>query len=198
MRKVVPLIGAAALLLAGCTGQGDGGDPPESAESPSTQVWDEPAAVEAAAPTGFALVEGEERTDLLAENAVTQSFGLTGDEFTSDRLIVTSYVIDAKTSTADYDAQVDVVLAYDETRGFTSEDNTHYPALVHRQDGLQRYTEFPVDDGDAERPLIKQNNYYVFSGNRVVQITCQWRYHFEDIRTACMELTQTLAFPEDW
>ncbi|WP_091040195.1 hypothetical protein [Glycomyces harbinensis] len=194
----MPIIGAAALLLAGCTGEGDGGDPEPTASEGEAAVFDSLAPVEIAPPAGFVLAEGEERTDLMAENAVTQAFGIEGDQFTDDRLIVTSYLLEPGVDTAAYDAQLDLVLAYDEGRGFAADQNTHYPALMHREEGVQRYTEFPIDDGDAERPLVKQNNYYVFSGNRVIQVTCQWRYHFEDIRTACTDLTQNIAYPEDW
>lgn len=196
MRKVVPLIGAAVLLLAGCTGEsGDSGNEPEPE---GTQAWDSQAELQIAAPAGFVPVDGEERADLLSTTQTTQIFGLDGDEFANDRLIVTSYLLDESTDTGTYDAQLEQVLAYDEARGVASDTEGYYPTLVHRADGIHRYVEFPIDDGDADRPVVKQSNYYLFSGNRAIQITCQWRYHFEDISAACGDLAQNFAFPEDW
>jgi hypothetical protein len=197
MRTVVPLIGAAVLLLlAGCTGES--GDPDGPAESEGPQAWDKPVEVQIAAPAGFVPVDEEERADLMAPTEVTQIFGLDGDEFVNDRLIVTSYLLDEGVDTTTYESQLELVLAYDEARGVASDLAGYYPTLVHRADGIHRYVEFPIDDGDTERPVVKQSNYYLFSGNRAIQITCQWRYHFEDVSTACSELTQNFTHAEDW
>lgn len=190
------MVGAAVLLLAGCTGES--GDPGGSAESDGAQGWSEPAEVQVAAPAGFIPIDTEERVDLLAQTEVTQVFGLDGDEFANDRLIVTSYLLEEDADTETYDTQLELVLAYDEARGVASDLEGYYPTLVHRADGIHRYVEFPIDDGDTERPVVKQSNYYLFSGNRAIQITCQWRYHFVDISAACGDLAQNFAFPEDW
>jgi hypothetical protein len=196
MRKVVPLIGAAVLLLTGCTGEGD--EPGTEPETEDEQMWDAPAELAITAPAGFSLIDGEDRTDLMSSPAVTQVFGLVGDEFTNDRLIVTGYLLDEEADTTAYESQLELILAYDEGRGGGGDVEGYYPTLVHREEGVHRYVEFPIDDGDAERPVVKQSNYYLFSGNRAIQVTCQWRYHFEDINTACMDLTQNFAYPEDW
>jgi hypothetical protein len=198
MGRKLLVFAASLVILAGCTSNGDG-DGDESAQTgeESTgpvvpQVVDgEPIEFAFEAPTGFVLAPDEDRPELVADNHLSYVFALDGGG-AGDRIIVTSYVLDAPVPAGEYESLVAVVSAYDAGRGQPSEAEWYAPALVHRMPAVHRYIEVA---GDAP---VKQYNHYIAVDTHLIQITCQWETNFGAVIDACEQLEQEFPAPAGW
>jgi hypothetical protein len=144
-------------------------------------------------PDGFVEVEGEERDFLLADEHKTWIFGLDGGH-QDTRLIVSAYLLPDEGSVADYDSQVALILDYDRQTGNTVEESNIYPALVHGYTGVHRY--FRSDTSDDGR--LFQRHFFMFAGQHVIQLTCQWRQDFDATLEACRTINEAFTYPPGW
>lgn len=201
MRRLMIISVALLIVGAGCSESGgELGDPTDD-PTQSVQPAPSPTAHESVdqafelalqAPANFELTEND-RGVLMAEDHNTYDYQLV-DGSQHSRLTVTTYLVPDDVDISDQEAQLAFILEYDDSRGNQISHEKHEPALVHRYQGIRRFASL-VSPNDRE---ISQQNFYLFAGQHLIQITCQWEYDFEEVQQGCNELTQAFAYPEEW
>lgn len=194
MRRLTALATLVLLFAAGCTGADpDTEETPSGEETSGAPVPTVPLELSLEAPTGFTAVAGEDREILFAEDHFSYVFYVAGAEGGLDKLIVSSYLLPQGTDTSTYDSQAGIVTDYfKQLNSIISLDN-FYPTIVHRYDGIYRYGEKEVDGVE-----LKWQDHFVFAGQYLINITCQWDAHYPAVDTACADLTSSFPYPEDW
>jgi len=195
MKRLALFACALALTAAGCTSAPE--DPEDDPSDPgnSTAAFDEltePYDLQITAPEGFAEVDPV-RDPALSDDQKTWSYALTGGHADS-LLSVTAYYLPDGVTAADFASQTELILAYEEPMGNTIEASNIYPALVHRYTGVHRY--FKSESGDDGSLFMR--NFFMFAGQHVIQLTCQWRQDFDAVSQGCEALAQNFPYPEGW
>jgi hypothetical protein len=206
MRRVATALAVLMVASVGCAAQ----DGPGSVSNDTDSVQDATESVEEVpseapqlstggplelvidAPDGFE-VDDSGRDALVTENHLTYSFALI-DGSERSRLFVSTYLLPEGVSAEGYDAQVSLILDYDDRRGNLLSRSKHSRSIVHGYTGVYRFATLEAG-GDRD---ISQQNHYLFAGRHLIQITCQWQYDFNQIFRGCLDLVETLAYPEGW
>lgn len=200
MRRLFAIATVVLVVGSGCgsSSSGDTDADPESSPTPAAvETPTEHVAVTAPfeldleAPEGFALGDGD-RDDLVTDEHVTYEFLLTGANEYS-RLFVTAYLLPEDVETGDYESQVEVVLAYDRDRGNTISEDKHTSTLVQGYHGVYRFAQYELDGEE-----VSQQNHYLFADRHLIQITCQWKYDFNQVYQGCKDLTTAFSYPSEW
>lgn len=198
MRRIALFSTALVLAVAGCSGASDdSGDEPENEQEQgnaavSYEELTEPYDLTITPPEGFVAVDAA-RDPLLAEAQQTWTFGLDGGD--PDSLLnITSYYLPEGTTAPDFASQSAMVLAYEAPLGNTIDPSNIYPSLVHRQPAVHRY----FKDAGGDNGSLFMRNYFMFAGQHVIQLTCQWRKNHEEVTQGCEALAQNFPYPAGW
>ncbi|THV43470.1 hypothetical protein [Glycomyces buryatensis] len=200
MKSALPLFSGvlAAALLAGCSADGgDDGAEPETSEQPaaaaeSTEptIRTEAALAEFTAPSGYSQSSEEGVSFALEYDHVGASYQLeNGTAY--EQIFVTSYLLPEDADTASFDGRAAFVAEYDAVTGNeTSSSGTR--AIASGYPAVFRYLKVDYDGESAQ-----QRNFFVFDGNAMTQITCQWKDpELEDaITKGCQEVQENLNLP---
>jgi hypothetical protein len=198
MRRIALFSTALVLAVAGCSGNAD-----DSGENPETEQEQgnaavpyaeltEPYDLEITPPEGFVAVDAA-RDPVLSEDQQTWTFALEGGDPDS-QLNVTAYYLPDGMTAADFESQAALVLEYEAPLGNTIEPTNIYPALVHRQPAVHRY----FKDAGGDNGSLFMRNYFMFAGQHVIQLTCQWRKNYDEVTQGCEALSQDFPFPAGW
>lgn len=197
MRRLTALATLVLLFAAAaCTGDGGNGDDPtgqgdSSSEAPAPTA---PLELTLTPPNGFtADTTGADREIFFSEDHVTYTFFVAGAEGGLDRIMVTSYLLNADADTSKYESQAGLVTDYFKQLDQAISLDNFYPTLVHREDGIYRYGEKVINQVE-----VKWQDHFVFAGQYLINITCMWDSHYAQVNTACGELTSSFPFPEEW
>jgi hypothetical protein len=196
-RSILPALLAVGLASA-CTQTSDGGGEDETSSAPV--VAESPAPPEYAAPVlpVFEAVPGfTEAPDLefpykfAYENVGTalQMDGATG----SNTIYITSYLLPEDVSVADYEERAALVPQYDEISSNEVEDANTSRTLTHGYAGVFRYAIVRDDAGKQ----IYQRNTFIFDGQLMIHLSCQWQDQADLVKSSCGQLESTLTIPSE-
>jgi hypothetical protein len=192
-----PLVAVAAfVLLAGCTSADEGGTDEQPAEpvdeATAPQVSEAgPIEFDLPVPEGFEPSDEEGPDVPLSGNHVSYVFILS-DGNPTDRLEITSYLLERSLPANDFEALRMTVAQFDDSRGYDADDDLYRRALVHGLEGVHRYLEVEGDES------ARQYNHYVAQGRHLVHITCQWSTNYAAVMTACEDLEAEFPVPDGW
>lgn len=167
----------ATALIAGCSQSGgeDTGTTDEStqpavtdAESSAPPVRTAAVMPEFSVPAGFTEAAQEGVSFTLDYEHVGVTYQLDGAT-ELERIFVTSYLLPEDIPTETFDDRKVVVALYDEVTGNESA-SSGTRALASGYPAVFRYLSVAYDDQNAF-----QRNFFVFDGNVVAQVTCQWK-----------------------
>ena len=199
MRRLALFSTALVLAVAGCRGASDdSGDEPTEQEqgqgnaAVSYEELTEPYELTITPPEGFVAVDAA-RDPLLTEASQTWTFALDGGDPES-LLNVTTYYLPEGTTAADFESQAAMILEYEAPMGNTIEATNIYPAQVHRQPAVHRY----FKDAGGDNGSLFMRNFFMFAGQHVIQLTCQWRKNHAEVTQGCEALAQDFPFPAGW
>jgi hypothetical protein len=198
MRRIALFSTALVLAVAGCSGTSDdSGEKPENdAEQSNAAVsyeeLTEPYDLQITPPEGFTEVDPV-RDPVLSEDNKTWTYALDGGHADS-LLTVSTYYLPADVSVPDFASQSALILEYEAPLANTIEPTNIYEALVHRHTGIHRYYKSETTDAGS----LFMRNFFMFAGQHVIQVTCQWRQDFDAITQGCQSLTEEFPFPEGW
>ncbi|WP_199038401.1 hypothetical protein [Glycomyces salinus] len=203
MRWLTTIAAAVLLVGAACSSGEEEGSVEGDAAEETTEVVEpapsptahlavtEPFELALQPPDGF-TADDAERDVLVADEHITYNFAL-DDSHADSRITVTSYLLPEESEAEDYEAQAALIVEYDNRRGNTISDVKHTPTLVHGYSGLYRFAKYEVDGEE-----ISQQNHYLFAGQHLIQITCQWNFDFDQVYQGCKDLTEVFPYPDEW
>ncbi|HIW63385.1 MAG TPA: hypothetical protein H9881_13075 [Candidatus Stackebrandtia excrementipullorum] len=185
MRRAKALAGGAAialmLTLTACGEEGSG-DEPQTEESTSPAAT-APAQLSYDTPDGFTSVSNAQVEYPLAEQYEATALQL-DDASSNEMIFVVSYLLDPDIPTETRNHREAILADYDKVLGNLDEGAVN-TALVGGDEGLFRRALYANSSGKR----VYQDNTYLFHGNQVIQITCQWdeKDSTPEIRTAMYE-----------
>ncbi|WP_026932289.1 hypothetical protein [Glycomyces tenuis] len=199
MRRLTATAAVMLVFGAGCSAENEGNPEAPAASASEEAVEPSPSMtaheaveqvfqLELEAPEGF-VADDVERPALVVEDHATYGFALEGGHADS-RLWVTTYLLPEGSEPADYNAEVALILPYDDERGNTLSHGKHLPTLVNGYEGVYRNANIGEE--------IKQQNHYLFAGRHLIQITCQWNFDFNEVYEGCFNLTRNFPYPAEW
>lgn len=199
MRRLALFASVLALTVAGCSNASEdpGSEGAESGQAAgngatSFEELSEPYDLQLTAPEGF--VEADPvREPLLAEDQQTWTFALEGGHADS-LLTVTAYRLPDEVSAGDFASQSQLILDYEAPLGNTIDATNIYESLVNRHTGIHRY--YKSEAGDAGSLFMR--NFFMFAGQHVIQVTCQWRQDFDAVTQGCQSLSENFPYPAGW
>lgn len=171
MRRAKALAsGAAIALMLTLTACGE--DEPVVSEPGTEETASPPATVPAQlsydTPEGFAAVSNAQVEYPFAEEYEATALQL-NDATANEMIFVVSYLLEPDIPTENRNQQEVLLADYDKMLGNLDEGAVNI-ALVNGDQGLFRRALFA--NGSGKR--VYQDNTYLFYGNQVIQITCQW------------------------
>lgn len=139
-------------------------DSEESSEAPATA----PAQLTYDTPEGFTSVSNAQVEYPFAEQYEATAMQM-DDASTNEMIFVVSYLLEADVPTENRNQQEVLLADYDKVLGNLDEGAVNV-ALVGGDQGLFRRALYANSSGKR----VYQDNTYLFHGNQVIQITCQW------------------------
>jgi hypothetical protein len=184
--------------LAGACTQASGGedDPattaPAVVESKEPPVYAAPVLPAFEAPGGFTEDPAAEFPFKLGYDNVGTAFFMDGADAVN-AVYITAYLLPEDLAVTDYEERVEVVLPYDDVAANEVEDDNTTRTLTHGYAGVFRYA--VVRDGAGLQAY--QRNTFVFDGQLMVQLTCQWRDEDAAVKDACATIETTFTIPSE-
>lgn len=186
----VLVIGAVA---AGCDTASDeadsaSSDAPSEAATTEAVVPDQPAALTHPVPEGFELDSEGGAQYILGYPSTDTLYRPLDNAESTHRIYVVSYLLPEEY--ADFEAQSTVVQEYDALSANTAAPNETDPAVTAGYDGVYRHAKV-LDWWDEP---VEQMNFFVFNGQLMAHVSCQWKNEPEAMLKACQEVATGLSF----
>lgn len=195
MRSLLTL--ASVLLLAagtvGCQSSSDQGDentPAVEEPTSAAPAPDEPATITHPVPAGFEHDTEGAAQYVLNYPSVNTLYRPLSEPSSTFRIYIVSYLLPAEFAEADYEQRAALVAEYDTVSGNTTAPSETAPALSSGYSGVYRGATV-LDWWDEE---VHQQNFFVFNGQLLAQVTCQWKGDVGNFMSACQEVVTGLEF----